>query len=185
MAAAASSAGIALLALGAALTISMSSAEAQHCEVIGCWRECAWIPGRGQCCRNVCRRRCWRAPPRYEPPVYAQQAEPQSRPRYVAPVQHWQPTPEPNRPANQPADPTAFLIVLGGAAFLLLLVVAAITSERAAVDKMHKQTDESRADTARPTALAKNAASAADEIDSYIAARLDDAYRAGRNSAGD
>lgn len=173
---------VALLALGAALSILAPSANAQHCEIIKCERHC-WRVGHGQCrCATRCLRRCWRQTPRHDPPAYVPEAERDYKPRYVAPVQHWQPSPQPVRAAKQPIDPSGFLMLLGGAAVLVLLIAAAATRERAVVDGMHKKTDEARTATARATALANKATSTADEIDTYIAARRDEAYRAGRNS---
>lgn len=173
----------AALAFGVAISMFAPSAAAQHCEVIGCWRECGWIPGRGHCCRTVCRKRCFHPLPRYEPsPVYVRAPERQSQPRYVSPVQHWQPSPEPVRAAQQQVDPWGFLIVLGGAACVVLLIIAAAPSERAAINAMHKQTDAAHADAAQAKTLATRAVSTADEIDSFISARLDEAYRAGRNT---
>lgn len=149
------------------------AAAAQHCEVVGCWTECHRVPG-GRWCQRRCTRRCWRPAPRYEPPPYVS-------PPYVAPVHQWNPMPQ-FQTVQLRLDP-AVLLALGGAGIvILLLVIAAATSERVAVNRVHRLTDAANQEAADAEALREKATVTADDIDRYIDQRLKDAYDRGRNS---
>jgi hypothetical protein len=176
---------IPVMVLAASILCSPSvSSIAQHCETLGCYTaDCWWVGPGHRRCRRVCRRRCWHPPRHEQQPLYVRpEYSPPSH--YVAPDQQGQRPPA--SPSSEPqANSTGFLLVLGGAGFIVLIIAAALTSERAAVDRVHEATDEARQDVAQAGALAQRAVVTADEIDRYIAQQIADAYERGRHSVSD
>jgi len=147
-------------------TLAVPTASAQYCEIVGCWTECRPEPG-GRHCRRFCQRRCWRPAQRYGP-------EPDYRPRYVPAA----------TTRSYRFNPTPVLLALGALAIITVVAVAASISERAAMNEVHRQTDEAEYHAAQAAALTDRATATADEIDRYIDAELKDAYAHGRNSSG-
>lgn len=175
--------GIAVLAVAIALLLGGSPAHAQHCETVECATvECWWLGPGHRRCRRVCRKRCWQPPPpRYEPRVHAPAPEPSYQtPRHVA-AAHADRTPQPPAPAAVP-DPGLLFVLLGSVGVIVLVIVAAVASERAAVDRLHKATDTTRTHAEKAGALTARATMTADEIDRYIAQQIAQAYDRGRNS---
>jgi hypothetical protein len=157
---------IALVSILGLVAFPAPAAHADYCEVAGCWRECHAVPG-GRWCRNVCHRRCWRAPdpePEYEEPA----------PYAPEPTRRYQP------PTHTPAtllgpDSLLFLFALG-----ILVIIAALAgalSEDSATTAVVAATEETERDTAETKALIADAEAKAREIDAHLDRFLSDATR--------
>jgi hypothetical protein len=154
----------ALLAPIIIVAMPVPTSHADHCEVIGCWRECRPVPG-GRWCRNVCQRRCWREPaPRYHLPSYA--PGPDREPEYTTPSPQYA---TPSHVRGSPGlDPLARLLALGGIGVIAVLIIAAIASVRSATDDVSSTTEETQRETAATEALIAKLEAAAREADRHL-----------------
>jgi hypothetical protein len=142
------------MALATVIAVVLPSpVRADYCEITGCRTECRPVPG-GRWCRNVCRRRCWRSAPRYDPPPYV--PEPRYDPPAYAPV------------STAGPDPLPALLVLGGIGIIVVLVIAAVASGHSASDELVNEAAETERQTADTKALVTKLEEAAREADAHL-----------------
>jgi hypothetical protein len=152
---------IGIMAAGLIVPMPRLLANGDHCEVVGCWQECHAVPG-GRRCQNFCRRRCWRSPPRYDPP---REREYDASPPYIPPVHR----------ATPQIDHG--LLLLGGAAVLIILIVVAASASRTSQSDIH----DINADIEKTNQLTSELEAAARQADAHIAAAIARARHGGRN----
>lgn len=146
---------IVIMALATVIEVALPApaARADHCEIVACWRECRPVPG-GQWCRTMCRRRCWRSAPRYDPPPYVLE------PQYEAPSY---------APASRAgSDPFPALLLLGGVGIIVVLIVAALASTQSGTEDLNSATNETERQTAEIRDLVAKLEAATRDADDHL-----------------